>query len=1011
MTYLIALAFTFLVASAEATLADPVTTAIAAISTFVGGLGVVGAALLQFAIGTTLSLIAKAKARRGQGDRGGIQTDVTLTGGTNSESFILGYYGTSGTWVCPPLSRGERLNTLTYVIDIGGLPGQTLKEVFVNGELLLLDGLIEHGQTVSSTKDSFNGLVSLTYFDGSQTTAPAFMLENYGGDPNFPWTEDMIGIGRCFAILEFEADDKVFSGLPQVRFGVQGIPVYDPRDGQFKASDNLALLAYSVLRGFDFPDGSRWGGEASFDDLPIDVWAAAMNEADRPIDIADGNTEPQFRAGFEINTSETEPAEVLERLMDACTGDLAEEGGSWFIRIGAPPLPVAFLTDADLIVDAPMSLTPFSSLADSVNALTLQFPNPSAAWEVTEAERILRPDLEAKDEGRRLQEDLSLSACPYHRQVQRVGAAYIGDAQRDVRHGVTLPPDFAHLPPLSVVGWSSEHNQYNGKLFSIEKKIVHPHDLLTAVEIREVDPLDHAWSVDDELPHVTGFSTLAPLQPYVLEGVTVEPVAIRDSEGVPRRVAIQIADLPILPGVDWRVQDYSGLRMADGTAMDVGNSFLITQGILPNQSYLVGLRMAGGGNVDWAYFEVDTENIGLGISEFDDTFWDALDDQAQASVERLFGNIRFAIDRLAEAGLESAAGQLLETARVEGVVEESHTELQAEVDGVRADLVQNYVTAATQTAALAQISTTLGAEIDGVSANLSQNYTTIAQVDQAVAAVRSSLSAQIGTLNATLDDDYYTIAQTDNVVSAATRSIATTVNGLNTEVNQVQSSVDGVMGTYGVEVNNNGVISGFGLVSELIAGRANSSFDVVADVFRVSSVDGSIVSSVFEVRTSGTTINGVYAPPAAYLRNAIIRNGSITNAKIGNAQVDTLKIGDNAVTIPKGQTLTPAVVGNNSWRQVNSVRMTLPQRGQVTLIWFGSQFYSRIGTHPGLGVRFKMSRVTGNNADSGLENDWLCYVSTHSLPAGTHTITVDWRGETNVVTLRQRTLSAFGSMR
>jgi len=50
---------------------------------------------------------------------------------------------------------------------------------------------------------------------------------------------------------------------------------------------------------------------------------------------------------------DAEPAAVLEELMKGCTGQLAEVGGEFKIRVGGPGLPVLFLTDDDLIVTAP----------------------------------------------------------------------------------------------------------------------------------------------------------------------------------------------------------------------------------------------------------------------------------------------------------------------------------------------------------------------------------------------------------------------------------------------------------------------------------------------------------------------------------------------------------------------------------------------------------------------------------------------------------------------------------
>jgi hypothetical protein len=982
------LAFLLIITSGEQASAAPVVAAVSAIATWVGGLGAVATALLQFAVGTALNLIAKAKMRKGARSSGGIQTDVTLTGGTNSESFILGYYGTAGTWVCPPLSRGAQLKILTFVIDIAGLPGHSLEEVFVNGERLVLQEPIRHGVTVSSTEDSFKGLVSLTYFDGSQTEAPQMMLDNYGDHPDFPWSPAMVGQGRCYVIVEFEANEKVFSGLPQMRFGVRGIPVLDPRDGQVRQSDNLGLLAYTILRGIDLPDGSRWGGEASLEDLPMSVWAAAMNEADRQIETANGDSEPQFRAGYEVKVADTEPVDVLERLMDACTGDLAEEGGRWYVHLGAPPLPSAFLTDADLVVSAPMSLTPFAGLADSVNSLTLKFPNPAAAWEVSESERVLRPDLEERDEGRRLQEDLSLEACPFPLQVQRVGSAYIEDAKRDVRHSIALPPDFAHLPPLSVISWSSEHNQYSAKLFSIEEKSIHPHDLISAVGLREIDPADHEWSSEDELPIPVGIPAISEPVPFILDDVRVSGVEIRDSDGRPRRVAIQVSEIPVVEGVEWRVLDGAGLRVADGVAMDVGDTFLITQGILPAQSYFVGLRVAGGGIVDWSdWYSVTTTQIADGLQELKDLF-EQKDAEAREILELFNRNFALAFDRYAEFDLLGRAEAVLDNARTEGKIDRARTELSASIGAVSARLTQDYVTAATHNAALSQLSTTLSAQTAANSAQLAQTMTALSDLDSAFSAYKVEVQSDFDTVSAFVDQNFYTIAEADAAIAAQTGSLTTQVNGLTTTVQSVSQSMNGVLGQTGWHINNNGVLSGFGLMSELIGGQVTSEILLNADNLRF-------------VNSSG---NGATSSPFQVVGNETF----IKSAFILDASVGTLKIAGNAITVPifaQGGLLT----GNGSFQNGVTALINLPETGDVIILWNVAQGYAQGGPSWGFRILANGAEIASRTGMTAV-NDYPSGYAVLPNVSGSQTIQFQWLGSNGQITGRP-SLQLVGRMR
>lgn len=52
----------------------------------------------------SLGLSALQRALQGKPRQPGITTEVTQTGGTNPQSFILGRYATAGQFVAPPMS-------------------------------------------------------------------------------------------------------------------------------------------------------------------------------------------------------------------------------------------------------------------------------------------------------------------------------------------------------------------------------------------------------------------------------------------------------------------------------------------------------------------------------------------------------------------------------------------------------------------------------------------------------------------------------------------------------------------------------------------------------------------------------------------------------------------------------------------------------------------------------------------------------------------------------------------
>jgi len=142
-----------------------------------------------------------------------------------------------------------------------------------------------------------------------------------------------------------------------------------------------------------------------------------------------------------------------------------------------------------------------------------------------------------------------------------------------------------------------------------------------------------------------------------------------------------------------------------------------------------------------------------------------------------------------------------------------------------------------------------------------------------------------------------------------------------TSITQAASSIDGIEAKYGVQIDNNGSISGY----QLLSGVGGSAFNVRADQFAVFNSTGAGGDNPFTVFTSSRNIGGVVYPAGtyienAYIDNAAIVNGSITNAKIANAAITDAKIGDLAVTNAKIRDLavTTGKIGNLS---VNTLKI------------------------------------------------------------------------------------------
>ena len=234
-----------------------------------------------------------------------------------------------------------------------------------------------------------------------------------------------------------------------------------------------------------------------------------------------------------------------------------------------------------------------------------------------------------------------------------------------------------------------------------------------------------------------------------------------------------------------------------------------------------------------------------------------------------------------------------------------------------------------------------------------------ATADSAEATSRATLAAQIrggytGTdLNLVTSGLIYeektARATQDTALAQDISTLTTTVNGNTTSIQTVTESVDGISGLYTVKIDNNGVLSGFGLMSTLAdGGAATSDFFVNANRFAVTlptnamplwtsgtaytrnsavrisgnnakilvckvagtsggstpSIAGAVGSLVtdgtvtwqvsssvpFAVLTTSATLNGTTLAPGAYIDGASIVNATINNAQIADASIDNAKI-------------------------------------------------------------------------------------------------------------------------
>lgn len=741
-----------------------ISSVVTAVSGFIGTLGAFGSFVLRAAVGVGLSLLAKSIA--GQPKDPTFSINGTLQGGGDvPRSFIMGRTATAGSLVFVNTwgNDGDTPNAyLTQVIALSDLPVRGLAEVWVNGERVTLGGLTDRGYAVNEYADS----LWIKFYDGTQTTADSFLFTSVSNGNRW-WNPDRIGRGVAYAIVTARVSKNMFSGVPSFKFVLEGRRLYDiSRDstqggvGPQRFADPAtwggdgdflpAVQIYNLLRGITYNGQWFYGLQnMAAARLPAAAWIAQIEKHRAGIQESTGwvNT---YRSGGEIQV-DAPLTSAVEALLTACQGRISEVGGVYYLHSGAPGAPVINFTDDDILSTEEQEFTPFLGLADTINGISANYPSPADGWVAKTAPPLYRPDFEASDGNRRLMADVDLNFVPYPEQVQRLMKSALEEARRFRRHTIVLPPKFwAYATPGTVFSWTSNRNGYDAKLMRIDG-VADRANLDVMIDITEVDPADYDWSSDTEFkPPVDGqLGVIRPTPQPIIEWYA-EPATVKDSTGQDRRPAIRITwdnsdgRLDDVIGIEYEVRLQATLeRVTEGrTDQPQVGSMLISQGLLPNESYVVRGRYIPGGDrpVLWSGFiPVITPNVLLSDA-------DVYVDIDLTGVEDMLGWLRDstrtaqdAIDGLIAAQMEMAAVAYKDTRNLA-------RELSVELGAARAEYREDIQLAVNQTMAVAGKVETLTAALGGNTASIN--------IAWAAVAAPSGYAARYGIIAAVNDEQY-----------------------------------------------------------------------------------------------------------------------------------------------------------------------------------------------------------------------------------------------------------------
>ena len=199
------------------------------------------------------------------------------------------------------------------------------------------------------------------------------------------------------------------------------------------------------------------------------------------------------------------------------------------------------------------------------------------------------------------------------------------------------------------------------------------------------------------------------------------------------------------------------------------------------------------------------------------------------------------------------------------------TEVKAELDKANAAINTNKTSIATTDKALSDYKTSVAAEFNGVKANITANQTAIADDKKALADYKTVVKADFDKANAAINSNKTAIANDVKALADYKTTVTAELNGVKSSVTQNSQAIAGVDGKvnalHTIKLESGGKVSGLIMAND----GQTSTFDVIADKFRVSSKAGD--QAVFQVNsTSGEIL----------MRTALIKDLTATNIKAGS---------------------------------------------------------------------------------------------------------------------------------
>lgn len=598
---------------------------IGAIGTFFGSLGIIGKAIIGIGLNLLVGVLTKKEQKKATPSGSQFERDY---GENVSRKVACGLVGLAG-HDCYVNTWGSSNKQLEQIYAFSDFPCDGLSKIYAGGKQLTLSVASSDAvKTVYavSTGD-YAGLMTFTFYNGTQTTADAGLIDH--SNPIGRWTADHIGTGICFIIARLTYDQEKLGSFPDFFFELRGARLYDPRKDStvggvgshrwdnyatYEFSQNPIVQEYNYRRGFSINDDMFCGMGMDAVDLPLDRYFTAMNICD---EIVDG-TEARYRCSI-IFDCDVEHGDNIQSVMVSCGGIVIDSvEGSWPL-IGTDQPIVETFTDDDLVKSEAVRFQKRRSMADLVNAVSGTYPEPSNMWSPAGYDTQTDAGYVALDRRSR-DVNLELPTVCSKRQANQLASIYFNENRYEATADIVLRPRFQTIKAGDWVRWNSA--RYGDRVYMVQARSIKaltsdgPRNVALSLQERDGAIYDAVTVI----PPVIPIPNDSPVYLNELQDFSVAPVigVGADGRSYPAfRVSWSPIDDPTVTSIqlEWWIKTDPTNKFSRTITPDQTVAF-VQEGILSLTTYQFRSKVIADRPTNWAA-EVDATSLDGGNADLE----------------------------------------------------------------------------------------------------------------------------------------------------------------------------------------------------------------------------------------------------------------------------------------------------------------------------------------------------------------------------------------------------------